>query len=97
MNVYEQSIVAYALPSLYHIYYLAPVDEEYRVWSWLYQVTILVEERRGEDGGRRAKCDQRNSSGKSLCQKDTATFFITIFDNKTMKLKGGVRSEHLSA
>ena len=47
MNVYEQSIVAYALPSLYHIYYLAPVDEEYRVWSWLYQVTILVEERRG--------------------------------------------------
>ena len=52
MNVYEQSIVAYALPSLYHIYYLAPVDEEYRCghgWLWFSGITIFGggEERRG--------------------------------------------------
>ena len=79
MNVYEQSIVAYALPSLYHIYYLAPVDEEYRCGHGYY----LWWRRRGEVGEERRgtitsipdkKCDQRNSSGKSLCQKDTATF-----------------------
>ena len=56
-----------------------------------FQVLLsLVEERRGEVQYLNTydkKCEQRNSSGKSLCQKDTASFIRHMaFDNKTMKL-----------